>query len=115
MPDKTAIIARMHSVIRGAGQIIVGDAHNAAVDNHSAGSALRVEAYAALLPGSLLFDDRELAAAYVEARSPVPAEAQTLAAVPAVSLVWPSVFADVQTKCTLGRRLPLNPLYQRDG
>ena len=115
MPDKTAIIARMHSVLRGAGQIIVGHAHNAAVDNHSAGSALRVEAYAALLPGSLLFDDRELAAAYVEARSPVPAEAQTLAAVPAVSLVWPSVFADVQTKCTLGRRLPLNPLYQRDG
>ena len=68
-----------------AGAILVGNAHNALVDNLSAGSPLAPAEYAALFHAALLYDDRELTSALVDARTPRPEHAHALAAARAMS------------------------------
>ena len=85
LPDKPHVAAEMLRVA-GGGQVLVGHAHNALVDNLSAGSPLPPAGYAALFGAPLLYDDRELTAALVEGRAPVPAAAPDLADAPAVTL-----------------------------
>ncbi|HYZ33455.1 MAG TPA: methyltransferase domain-containing protein, partial [Crenalkalicoccus sp.] len=73
LPAKPHVAAEMRRV--AAGPILVGHAHNALVDNLSAGSPLPPSDYAALFDAPLLYDDRELTLALVESRAPRPADA----------------------------------------
>ena len=65
LPNKGHVAAEMRRV---APVVLVGHAHNGLVDNLSAGSPLTPEGYAGLFGAPLLYDDRELTAALVEAR-----------------------------------------------
>ncbi len=119
LADKPGIVRRMRAAVGAGGRIGIGHAHNAEVDNHSAGVPLDVAGYAALLPGASLFDDRELGAAFVEARVPDSAAGAALAQAPAIALLWPGR-PDRGEPLGLGlpgaaSRLRLNPLYRRAG
>ena len=118
MPDKPAVVAQLRRIVGEGGGIAIGHAHNASVDNHSAGEPLTVDDYAALLQGSRLFDDHELTSAFVERRAPVPAQAAALSDVPAISLVRGNGSGSKRDRIgdpAVGARLRLNPLYQRAG
>ncbi len=101
-----------------SGRILVGHAHNAAVENLSHGAPLLPEDYAALFGQALLYDDRELTTALAEARAPHPADAANLQQAPAVALAAGAAAADVPRMLTgglampqPGRQLMRNPLY----
>lgn len=112
LPEKPHVAAEMQRV---APRVLVGHAHNALVDNFSSGSPLAPGAYAALFDRPLMYDDRELTSALVEARAPRPVGAEALADAPAVS--WASG-AGVGQAVAGGLALPQpgtalrrNPLY----
>ena len=114
LPDKPHVAAEMQRVGR---TVLVGHAHNALVDNLSSGSPLTPGAYAALFGTPLLYDDRELTAALIEARVPRATTASALAAAPAVSMAQAAAPRPVQAGLAmpaLGTKLRRNPLY-RDG
>jgi hypothetical protein len=81
LPDKPHVAAEMQRV---APRVLVGHMHNALVDNLSAGAPLDPAGYAALFPAPVLFDDRELTTALIEARAPRPSA--SLASAPAIAL-----------------------------
>ena len=94
--------------------MLVGHAHNALVDNLSAGAPLDPGGYAALFPGARLYDDRELTAALVGARAPVAADAAALAGAPAVAMATGGAPRAVQGGLAMpapGAALRRNPLY----
>ena len=112
LPDKPAVAAEMRRV---APRTLVGHAHNALTDNLSAGSPLPPSGYAALFGAPLLYDDRELTAALIDARPPRPVPAEALAEAPAVSL---AANAGPPRAITAGLAVPgpgtplrRNPLY----
>jgi SAM-dependent methyltransferase len=114
LPDKPHVAAEMRRV--AAGPVLVGHAHNALVDNLSAGSPMAPAGYAALFGTPLLYDDRELTAALVEARAPVPIDVAALAAAPAVAM---AAGAGAPRAVTAGVAMPRdgtllrrNPLYE---
>ena len=114
LPDKPHVAAEMQRV---GGAVLVGHAHNALVDNLSSGSPLTPGAYAALFGTPLLYDDRELTAALIEARAPRATTAGALAAAPAVSMAQAAAPRAVQAGLAMptpGTKLRRNPLY-RDG
>ena len=84
LPEKPFVAAEMQRVAHGP--VLVGHAHNAQVDNLSAGSPMDPAGYAALFGSPALYNDQELTAALVEARAPIPQSAQQLAGAPAISL-----------------------------
>lgn len=86
LPQKPHVAAEMLRVAGPGGRVLVGHAHNALVDNLSAGEPLAPAAYAALFGAPLLYDDRELTAALVEGRAPRPVPAEALADAPAVAM-----------------------------
>lgn len=121
LPDKPHVAAEMLRVA-GGGRVLVGHAHNAAVDNLSAGAPLDPAGYAALFGTPLLYDDRELTQAVIEARSPRPATADTLATAPAVALAAGAASRDVPRPAVggfvvprAGAALRRNPLYGETG
>lgn len=89
LPDKPAIVAHLRRLVGEDGRILVGHAHNSRFDHRGvSGEPMTPGEYADLLPGSLLYDDAELAR---EAWSGVPATPKTpgeLAGVEAVALAW---------------------------
>ncbi len=116
LPDKPHVAAEMRRV--ASGPVLVGHAHNALVDNLSAGSPMAPADYASLFGSPLLYDDRELTAALVGARAPVPAAANDLAMAPAVSLaigtVPPKPVVGGLAMPAPGAELRRNPLYEWD-
>lgn len=122
LPEKPHVAQEMRRVA-GSGAVLVGHAHNALVDNLSAGEPLPPARYASLFQAHgiappLLYDDRELTAALVEARAPRPADVTALADAPAVCVasnagqprpVWGGLAMPPE-----GTTLRRNPLY-RDG
>ena len=114
LPDKPHVAAEMLRVA-GPGRVLVGHAHNALVDNLSAGSPLPPAGYAALFGSPLLYDDRELTQALVEGRAPVPATADGVADAPAVAwATGPGAPRPVSGGLAVpppGARLQRNPLY----
>ncbi len=114
LPAKPHVAAEMRRV--AAGPVLVGHAHNALVDNLSAGSPLPPAGYAALFGTPLLYDDRELTAAAVEQRAPRPASADALGTAPAISLAagagQPRRVAGTLALPAPGQELRRNPLYQ---
>ena len=113
LPDKPHVAAEMRRVSNGP--VLVGHAHNALVDNLSAGSPLSPAEYAGLFGTPRLYDDRELTAALLDQRAPCPAEADGLAAAPAVSIAaWagePRIVSGALAMPQPGRELRRNPLY----
>ena len=113
LPEKAHVAAEMARV---APRVLVGHAHNALAENLSAGSPMAPETYAALFGTPLLYDDRELTAALVEARAPRTVEADALVAAPAVSLaVGTGAPRAVEGRLALpppGAALRRNPLYE---
>lgn len=113
LPEKPHVAAEMRRV--GSGRVLVGHAHNALVDNLSSGSPLPPAAYAALFEAPLLYDDRELTTALVEARAPVPASAESLSGAAAVSIAagagHPRPITGGLALPPPGASLRRNPLY----
>lgn len=91
--------------------VLIGHAHNAAVDNASAGAPLDVEGYAELLPGATLYDDAELGLSVVDGVTATPKEAKELAQAPAIALATGGASAaGTYTLPPAGALLRLNPL-----
>ena len=115
LPDKPHVANEMLRVARSSGRVPVGHAHNALVDNLSAGEPLPPAGYAALFGTPLLYDDRELTQALVESRAPRPGTAGEIADAPAIALAT-GVGAPRPVTGTLampppGAELRRNPLY----
>ncbi len=112
LPDKPHVAAEMRRV---APCQLVGHAHNALVDNLSSGAPLDPAGYAALFPGAVLYDDRDLTAALVAGR--VPDAAADLSQAPAITLAVAGPAGSAAgplTQPQAGATLRRNPLY-RDG
>ena len=98
-----------------SGAVLVGHAHNALVDNLSAGEPLDPAAYASLFAGATLYDDREMTAALLEARAPRSRPAADLADAPAICIAAGAaaprpVLAGLAMP-PAGAALQRNPLY----
>lgn len=115
LPEKPHVAAEMLRVAGPDGQVLVGHAHNALVDNLSAGDPLSPGGYAELFGTPLIYDDCELTQALIEARAPVPGTAATTADAPAVAIatgsVEPRVLSGGLTMPPVGALLYRNPLY----
>jgi SAM-dependent methyltransferase len=112
LPDKAHAVRELE---RLAPVVVVGHAHNAAVENLSPGDPLDVAGYAELLPGAVLYDDDELALAAVSGGRPRPRSAAGLDA-PAIGLARGGAPADVAyTVPSPGAALRRNPLLGEDG
>ena len=111
LPDKRHVAAELRRVAR---TVLVGHAHNALVDNHSAGAPLDPAAYAALFPGAALYDDAELTAACLEDRPPEAASAAELAGAAAIAVVA-GVGAPRFAGALPGPPLRRNPLLDAEG
>ena len=115
LPSKPHVAAEMRRVAGPAGRVLVGHAHNALVDNLSSGEPLAPAAYAALFDAPLLYDDRELTAALIEARAPCPADPAALATAPAIALAsgagQPRPVLGALALPAPGTKLRRNPLY----
>ena len=114
LPEKPHVAAEMRRVA-GQGTVLVGHAHNALMDNLSSGSPLPPAEYAALFDAPLLYDDRELTTALVQARAPVPAGAEALADAAAIAIASgggaPRPVVGGVAMPSPGTELRLNPLY----
>ncbi len=115
LPEKPHVATEMLRVAGPHGRVLVGHAHNALVDNLSAGEPLPPAGYAALFGTSLLYDDRELTQALVESRAPVPGTAASVANAPAVALATgtaaPRAVSGGLAMPPAGALLRRNPLY----
>ncbi len=113
LPDKPHVASEMQRV--SVGPVLVGHAHNALVDNLSAGAPLSPAAYAALFDAPLLYDDAELTVALREARAPRAMAADALGRAAAVSLAScagsPMSVAGGLAMPRRGTALRRNPLY----
>jgi SAM-dependent methyltransferase len=121
LSDKHVVASEMKRVA-GGGRILVGHAHNAAIENFSRGAPLTPEAYQALFNASLTYDDEELTTALIQARAPRPASVDHLRNVSAIALAAGAASHDIPGALTGGlaipkdgRKLRRNPLYQLSG
>lgn len=115
LPDKPHVAAEMLRVAGPNGRVLVGHAHNALVDNLSAGDPLPPAGYAALFGTPMLYDDQELTRALIETRAPVPGDADMIADAPAVAWATgaaaPRALLGGLTMPPPGTVLRRNPLY----
>ncbi len=115
LPDKPHVAAEMLRIAGPGGRVLVGHAHNALVDNLSAGDPLSPSGYAALFGTPSLYDDRELTGALIEARAPVSGDADAVADAPAVAWATgsaaPRILSGGLTMPPPGTVLRRNPLY----
>jgi hypothetical protein len=113
LPNKPHIAREMRRV--ATGPILIGHAHNALVDNLSAGSPLPPADYAALFGTPTLYDDRELTDALIDGRAPRSAGVEALATAPAISMAVAAaparVIASGLAMPPPGAALRRNPLY----
>jgi SAM-dependent methyltransferase len=115
LPEKPHVANEMLRVAGPSGRVLVGHAHNALVDNFSAGEPLPPADYAALFGTPLLYDDRELTHALVESRAPRPGTAAGIADAPAIALATgvgaPRPVIGNLAMPPPGAELRRNPLY----
>jgi SAM-dependent methyltransferase len=108
VPDPALAVREL---ARLAPTVLVGHAHNAAVENLSPGAPLPVDGYAALLDGAVLYDDAELAASLFDGVDARPRPAGELAGRPAIALARGGASADGAYRLPrTGTRLRINPL-----
>lgn len=114
LPEK-AHVARELSRMAGDGVVLVGHAHNAAVENHSSGTPLTPEGYADLFPNPLLYDDAKLTDTFFTGELPEPKSAGDLRDSEAVCLASGGGSRTPAPDFTLpppGTPLYPNPLYE---
>jgi SAM-dependent methyltransferase len=113
LPDKAHAVAELRRI---GSTVLVGHAHNAAVENPSPGAPLPVEEYAALLPGARLYDDAQLGGGLAAGAPAAPRGADELAGAAAIALAWgPGDGARVPTfALPASGALRLNPLLDPD-
>ncbi|GAC1305743.1 MAG: hypothetical protein NVSMB21_07730 [Vulcanimicrobiaceae bacterium] len=117
LPEKTHVARELRRVLRAGGTLAISHAHNAAVENLSAGAPLDRAGYAALFPEAVAYDDRALARAVVEAAVPLVAADDALDGAPAFAFVTgptacvPRACADDVALPPRGATLTRNPLY----
>ena len=123
LPDKVGAAAAWRDLAGPRGRVLVGHAHNAAVDHGVAGTPLAPDGYAALFPGAAMYDDAEIGRLAVRAQPARKRTAAALAGVEAVSMAWSAAAiapaAPYWTELldpAPGARLVLNPLlHDGDG
>ena len=122
LEPKSDIIDRLRALMHPTrGLLAISHVHNSQADNFSAGAAIAVDDFAALLPDALLYDDAELTRALAESRAPRAESAAELRAVEAVGAVAgpalqaPSAIGDLLAVPPDGARLRRNPLYDQEG
>lgn len=117
--DAAAVVAGLRRLVGPDGDVVVGHAHNAAVEPHSAGHPRTVVGWAALFEHPLLFDDDALTAAHLAGTSAQPVDAAALAQSEAIGIVdTPRHGGDVGPGALglpdPGTPLRLNPLLAHD-
>ena len=117
LPHKDHVAHEMRRIVHAFGTVAVSHAHNASVDNYSAGAPLDRAGYAALFPSAIFYDDRAFADAVVRGAVPVSHASDTAPAYafvdgPAAS--DPHACADDVAVPTHGAPLVRNPLYVAD-
>ncbi len=122
LEPKAAIVAGLRALLQPArGVLAIGHVHNREWPNFSAGAAMTVAEFAALLPDAQLYDDAELTCALVEARVPRSAEAGVLhdaeafAAVTGPGAAPARAVGEVLALPPPGAKLRRNPLYGQNG
>ena len=118
LPQKEHVAREMRRIANPGGTIAVSHAHNATVDNYSAGAPLDREGYAALFPSAIVYDDRAFADAVVRGAVPISGALETA---PAYAFVEGPATSDANA-CVddvavppFGAPLVRNPLYVADG
>ena len=114
LPEK-AHVARELLRVAGDGVVLVGHAHNAAVENHSSGAPLMPKGYADLFPDPLLYGDADLTEAFFTGEPPEPKSAGDLRESEAVCLASGGESRTLAPDLTLppaGTPLYPNPLYE---
>ena len=122
LEPKAAIVAGLRALLQPArGVLAIGHVHNREWPNFSAGAALTISDFAALLPDAQLYDDAELTCALVEARAPRPVgasdlrEAEAFAAVAGPGVDPPRAVSGLLALPSPSAALRRNPLYGQDG
>lgn len=108
LPEKKQIAGELKRATRGV--ISLGHAHNRDAENFSSGAAISSAEYAALFENSVLYDDAELTAAFIENRLPVPGEIENLKKAEAVSLAFNAAMAANDFQELNEKKLRVNPL-----
>lgn len=117
--DPAVVVAGLRRLVGPDGDVVIGHAHNAAVDAHSAGHPRTVAAWAALFEQPLLFDDDALTVAHVERTAARPVDAAALVGSEAIGIVdttrtgW-RVQTGALGEPDPGTPLRLNPLLAHD-
>ena len=87
--DKAQAAQRWMKLAGNSGSVLIGHAHSALVAQSVAGSPLTPAGYAALFPGSTMFDDADLTASALAFTRAPHRDIDTLDAADAVAMVWP--------------------------
>lgn len=118
LPHKEHVAREMRRIVNPRGTIAISHAHNATVDNLSAGAPLDRQGYAALFPSAIFYDDRAFADAVVRGAVPISGAIETASA---YAFVDGATASDARTCAqdvalpALGTPLVRNPLYVADG
>lgn len=107
LPRKNHVADELKRTTNGA--ILIGHAHNRNAENFSSGAAISSREYAALFENSVLYDDAELTAAFIENRLPVESAIEILEKTEAVSLAF-SARSKSDFREIKGGNLRVNPL-----
>lgn len=110
LPKKAHVASEMRRVAGVAGALLIGHTHNAAARNHSSGEPLTGAEYLELFPGSVIYDDAELTASWIEDRRP-----QVGAGREAAALAFATGNGGVDFRTPVAGPLRLNPLYESGG
>ena len=103
LPQKAQLAREMRRVAK---IVLIGHTHNAGAENYSSGAPLTPAEYAALFPGSCVYDDAELTQALLEDRPPLSSPPGAALALAPPSTGWTSLFTDPPP----GAALTPNPL-----
>lgn len=119
LPNQRVVAADLRKRVAPAGQLAVTHLHNVDVDGGAKGPALGAEDWAALFPGAVAYDERELLAALIEARVPASAALAPDPAVEAWSVIEgggpPRALTGGLALPRAGAELRPNPLLMADG
>ena len=114
LPNKAHVASEMRRIAKPSATLAVSHAHNAAVDNYSAGEPLDRAGYETLFPDAIFYDDRAFAEAIVGGCVPrvgASPDVPAFAFVAGPTATAPLACIDDVALPALGAPLVRNPLY----